>query len=120
VAPGTAKPWKQEKTRDLTGDGDVDAVTTAKQSSQPMKSQQTTSLCRNQSIQTDVLSVKKQIGYYVGNKRSIIMKALILAIGLLTAGVAVANCVTNTYFINGRMVMCTTCCVGSHCTTNCF
>lgn len=48
------------------------------------------------------------------------MKAIIFAIGILTAGIAAANCVTNTYFINGRMTVCTTCCYGGNCTTTCI
>lgn len=48
------------------------------------------------------------------------MKAIIFAVGLMLSGVAVAQCVTNTYFHNGRMVICTTCCYGSNCTTTCF
>jgi hypothetical protein len=48
------------------------------------------------------------------------MKAIIFAIGLLTAGVAAAACTTHTYFVNGRIVMCTTCCFGGNCTTNCI
>jgi hypothetical protein len=31
-----------------------------------------------------------------------------------------ASCTTHTYMYGGRMVMCTTCCIGSSCTTNCF
>lgn len=38
----------------------------------------------------------------------------------LFATAAYANCVTNTYFINGKMIMCTTCCYGNNCTTTCI
>jgi hypothetical protein len=48
------------------------------------------------------------------------MKAVILAVGLMVAGVAYAACTTHTYFVNGRMVMCQTCCYGSSCTTTCY
>ncbi len=44
-------------------------------------------------------------------------------VGLLLAGavtLAWAQCTTHTYFYNGRMVTCTTCCYGSSCNTNCF
>jgi hypothetical protein len=42
-----------------------------------------------------------------------------LLAGLSFAGAAMA-CTTHTYFVNGKMVTCTTCCVGGNCTTNCF
>jgi putative flippase GtrA len=29
-------------------------------------------------------------------------------------------CVTNTYFVEGRMVVCQTCCNGNNCNTVCF
>ena len=49
------------------------------------------------------------------------MKALILSVALAASPlVAWAACSTHTYFINGKMVTCTTCCYGSNCTTNCF
>lgn len=31
-----------------------------------------------------------------------------------------AACSTHTYFVNGKMVVCTTCCTGSSCNTTCF
>ena len=40
------------------------------------------------------------------------------AIGFAT--LAWAECTTHTYFVNGKTVVCTTCCYGSNCTTNCF
>lgn len=49
-------------------------------------------------------------------KRFIILATALL--GLSTA--AYAACSTHTYVINGRLVTCTTCCTGSHCTTNCI
>jgi len=42
----------------------------------------------------------------------------ILAMGIATS--AYAACSTHSYFINGKMVICTTCCYGGNCTTNCF
>ena len=48
------------------------------------------------------------------------MKAIVFAVGLLLSGVAVAACATHTYFQNGRIVTCTTCCYGNNCTTTCF
>jgi hypothetical protein len=48
------------------------------------------------------------------------MKKLIAGL-LLTASTLVhANCMTSTYFVNGRVVMCTTCCYGGICNTTCF
>jgi hypothetical protein len=44
----------------------------------------------------------------------------VLLAGLTFAGSVYASCTTHTYFINGRMVSCTTCCFGGSCTTNCF
>ena len=44
-------------------------------------------------------------------------------IGICFATVATmtwAACTTHTIIQNGRMVTCTTCCVGSSCTTTCF
>jgi len=48
------------------------------------------------------------------------MKKLIFVLGLLASGAAAASCVTHTYFVNGRIVTCTTCCFAGNCTTNCF
>jgi hypothetical protein len=49
------------------------------------------------------------------------MKKITAAIaGLLFAGAAYASCTTHTYFINGKMVSCTTCCYYGNCTTNCY
>lgn len=49
------------------------------------------------------------------------MKKLIIGISLAaSSALAWANCTTHTYFINGRMVVCTTCCYGPSCSTNCF
>lgn len=46
-------------------------------------------------------------------------KILILAL-LLYSSAVWAACTTHTYYINGRIVTCTTCCYGGNCTTNCF
>lgn len=46
-------------------------------------------------------------------------KALLAIAGLAIAGVAYAQCVTNTYMVNGRVTICTTCCYGANCTTTC-
>jgi hypothetical protein len=49
------------------------------------------------------------------------MKKLLAAIGLtLFASAAYAACTTSTYFYNGKMVVCTTCCYNGNCTTNCY
>lgn len=48
-------------------------------------------------------------------------KALfVFLLGLSFAGTVYAACTTHSYFINGKMVTCTTCCYGNNCTTNCF
>lgn len=49
-------------------------------------------------------------------KRIIIATAALLAL----AGAAAAACSTHTYFVNGKMVTCTTCCSGTNCTTTCI
>jgi len=38
----------------------------------------------------------------------------------LVATSVYAACSTHTYFVNGRVVTCTTCCYGTNCTTNCY
>ena len=47
---------------------------------------------------------------------------LVLAVVLLAQVTpALASCTSHTYFLNGRMVMCTTCCYGNgYCSTTCF
>ena len=42
-----------------------------------------------------------------------------LGIALITTG-AWAQCTSHTIWNGGRMIMCTTCCYGSNCNTNCF
>ena len=44
---------------------------------------------------------------------------LALTAAILTPTVAVAACTTHTYFVNGRTVVCMTCCNGSFCNTTC-
>ena len=47
-------------------------------------------------------------------------KAFIAAVALAFSGIAWA-CKTHTIMTSdGRMIMCTTCCYGGNCTTNCF
>lgn len=45
--------------------------------------------------------------------------ALFLTVALQVTP-ALASCTTHTYMYGSRMVMCTTCCYGNNCTTNCF
>lgn len=49
------------------------------------------------------------------------MKRFIAAIvtALFATG-AYAACSTSTYMYNGKMVICTTCCYGTNCTTTCI
>jgi hypothetical protein len=45
-----------------------------------------------------------------------------LIAGLLAATIATAayaTCVSHTYFVNGRVVICSTCCYGTNCSTVC-
>lgn len=46
-------------------------------------------------------------------------KILLAVLGLTVAGAAYA-CTTNTVIYGGKMVSCTTCCVGASCTTTCI
>lgn len=50
---------------------------------------------------------------------------MILKIGAVLFGVAVstaayAACTTHTYYVNGKMTTCTTCCTGNMCNTTCY
>ena len=46
---------------------------------------------------------------------------LVLALVLCTQVTpALASCTYHTYWINGRMVSCNTCCFGNVCNTSCF
>jgi hypothetical protein len=47
-------------------------------------------------------------------------KYLIAAVAILISTAAYATCTTHSYFVNGKVVLCTTCCNGGHCTTNCI
>ena len=49
------------------------------------------------------------------------MKKVIAGVLLsVMATVVYAQCTTHTINSGGRMVVCTTCCYGGNCTTNCF
>ncbi len=49
------------------------------------------------------------------------MKKALIGIYLATlATMTWASCTTQTFMMNGKITICTTCCVGSNCTTNCF
>ena len=52
-------------------------------------------------------------------KRLIAASAIFLSLLLWHAQVQ-AGCSTSTYFIDGRMIVCTTCCYGTGCTTTCL
>jgi hypothetical protein len=49
-----------------------------------------------------------------------LLAATLLAFTLGSYGVAFANCVTTTYFIDGKMIICTQCCYGNSCSVNCI
>ena len=49
------------------------------------------------------------------------MKKVILAvIGLTISAAAYAACVTNTTYVDGRTIICTTCCYAGNCSTTCY
>ena len=49
------------------------------------------------------------------------MKKALIAIALAATATATwAACTTHTIMSNGKIVSCTTCCVGNNCTTTCF
>lgn len=48
------------------------------------------------------------------------VRLIAFTIGLVFATGALADCVTNSYYANGRLVVCTTCCQFGSCTTSCF
>jgi hypothetical protein len=52
-------------------------------------------------------------------KRILATLAALLVLGL-SAGPAAAACSTHTYFVDGRMLLCTTCCTAGSCYTTCF
>lgn len=50
-----------------------------------------------------------------------LLSLLVLAVVLCTQVTpALASCTQHTYFLNGRIIMCQTCCFGSVCQTSCF
>ncbi len=58
-------------------------------------------------------------------KRKLVLVLALVAVLLSGSGMfardACAACTTNTYFLpDGRIVICTTCCSGGNCLTNCF
>lgn len=49
------------------------------------------------------------------------MKKIIAFISAaLLATAAYAACTTHTYYVNGKVIICTTCCYSGNCNTNCF
>ena len=49
-------------------------------------------------------------------------KLMLVAVLMLSLDpvVAVANCTTQTFIVNGKVMICTTCCYGVNCTTTCY
>ncbi|MFH1609001.1 MAG: hypothetical protein ABID40_00005 [Candidatus Bipolaricaulota bacterium] len=45
---------------------------------------------------------------------------LVLVLVLAAAAAAEAACQTRTIYIDGRPIVCTTCCLGTSCTTTCY
>jgi len=48
------------------------------------------------------------------------IRVLFAAALMLAPLTAMANCTTHTYIIDGKTVVCNTCCFGGNCTTTCF
>lgn len=48
------------------------------------------------------------------------MKAIVGGFLLCVATLVWANCTTHSYYMNGRYVVCTTCCYGGNCNTSCY
>jgi hypothetical protein len=49
------------------------------------------------------------------------LAAAVVVLGLLAYhGQAQAACSVHTYFINGQLISCTTCCTGTYCNTTCI
>jgi hypothetical protein len=46
-------------------------------------------------------------------------KLAAILMSLMVAPAAYAACTTHTYFIDGKVIVCTTCCTGGYCTTTC-
>lgn len=45
---------------------------------------------------------------------------IVLGLALGMAGPAWASCTTHSYVVDGRIMMCSTCCTFTHCTTTCI
>ena len=52
-------------------------------------------------------------------KRLLFLSILVLAV-CFSAPAAYAGCSSHTYFLNGQVIICSTCCVGGYCTTTCY
>ena len=60
-------------------------------------------------------------GFFVIAGAAIAFFAAVLLVLLMTKEVcAQGACVTNTYFVGNKMVVCQTCCNGNNCVTTCF
>lgn len=55
------------------------------------------------------------LGFAVG-----LIAAIIMVLLMTKEVCAQGACVTNTYFVDGKMVVCQTCCNGNNCNTVCF
>jgi len=60
-------------------------------------------------------------GFIVIASAGLVFVAAVMLVLLMTKEVcAQGACVTNTYFVDGKMVVCQTCCQGANCNTVCF
>ena len=50
----------------------------------------------------------------------LIIAAILIILSILAESTAMADCVTNTIMSGGRMIICTTCCMGGFCNTTCM
>jgi hypothetical protein len=48
------------------------------------------------------------------------LRLLVAAMLLTVSTQTLANCITQTYLIDGRLMICTTCCYYGNCTTTCI
>lgn len=62
-----------------------------------------------------VMAMLAVVGFAVG-----LIAAIIMVLLMTKEVCAQGACITNTYFVEGKMVVCQTCCNGNNCNTVCF
>lgn len=48
------------------------------------------------------------------------LRAALVILALVFSNPVMASCTTSSYYLNGKLVTCTTCCHAGGCTTNCI